>query len=77
MCPPNNGASKFATSLKNYLKRHRGIANPIVRSRDRCADGKAGVWWLGEKPATKLQPGLSVALAHNAIQPSAKVKRAA
>ena len=53
---PEGAASKIAGQLKKWLIAH-GHKAPIVRARERCKDGKGGVWWMQEAltPATVWQ----------------------
>lgn len=48
---PENRASGIAHAYMKWLKANIGAKQPIVRTKDRCDDGKGGVWWLGEKDA--------------------------
>jgi hypothetical protein len=46
---PEGRAGGIAHAYAKWLKKNVGAKQPIVRTKDRCDDGKAGVWWLGEK----------------------------
>lgn len=63
-CHPNKRAY-IARSYKKWLEHNMGVKNPIVSVKRECEDGKAGVWWLGEKeaapPKTMWQPLAKVA----------------
>ena len=47
VCPKGN-AGTIAPALSKWLKRN-GHKSPIVHTQQVCADGKGGVWWMGEK----------------------------
>jgi len=57
--------SCIARSYRKWLIEHGHAKNPLVRVKIKCDDGKAGVWWLGEKeaapPKTIWQPLAKVA----------------
>lgn len=50
---PQGKASGLASSFRRWLEK-RGHKDVVVRSRERCADGLGGVWWVKEeqKPRT-------------------------
>ena len=48
---PEGRAGGIAHAYAKWLKKNLGAKQPIVRTKDRCDDGKGGVWWLGEKEA--------------------------
>ena len=48
---PEGRAGGIAHAYAKWLKKNIGAKQPIVRTKDRCDDGKGGVWWLGEKEA--------------------------
>ena len=63
VCPAGT-ASRLAVQFRKWLT-VRGYSGVDVKARDRCADGKGGVWFLaGEiKPATRWNtPGNKPAL---------------
>ena len=46
---PSGKAGRIGQSLRDWLEK-RGHEAPVVRSKERCDDGKGGVWWLdGER----------------------------
>lgn len=50
---PTGRAGGLGSQLRKWLER-QGHTKPIVKSRERCADGNGGVWWIKaqEKPKT-------------------------
>ena len=61
---PEGRAGGIAHAYAKWLKKNIGAKHPIVRTKDRCDDGKGGVWWLGEKeakPAATVWVGLKKA----------------
>lgn len=61
---PEGRAGGIAHAYAKWLKANVGSKKPIVRTKDRCDDGKGGVWWLGEKeakPAATVWVGLKKA----------------
>ena len=44
-------AGRLSQQLRVWLCQ-RGIDAPLVRCKERCNDGKGGVWWLGQKNAS-------------------------
>lgn len=53
---PAGAASRLSAQYRNWLER-KGHKEPVVRARERCDDGKGGVWWIkeAEKPKTVWQ----------------------
>ena len=49
-------AARLSQGLRKWLER-RGQPGAVVRSKERCDDGKGGVWWLDgatvKRPKTK------------------------
>lgn len=54
-CHPE-AANRVSAGLRKWLMSHRGCKNPRVASKTHCADGKGGVWWLGERPEKTASP---------------------
>lgn len=61
---PEGRAGGIAHAYAKWLQHNIGAKKPIIRTKDRCPDGKGGVWWLGEKdakPATTVWAALKKA----------------
>lgn len=61
---PKGRAGSIANAYEKWLERNKVCKNPIIRTKRECDDGKAGVWWIGEKdakPATTVWAGLKKA----------------
>ena len=48
-------AGRLSQQLRVWLCQ-RGIDAPLVRCKERCNDGKGGVWWLGQKEEQPAKP---------------------
>jgi len=48
-------AGRLSQQLRVWLCQ-RGIDAPLVRCKERCDDGKGGVWWLGRKDERTAKP---------------------
>ena len=54
-------AGRLSQQLRVWLCQ-RGIDAPLVRCKERCNDGKGGVWWLGQKDERTAKPARPVKL---------------
>jgi hypothetical protein len=65
-------AAGLSNQLRKWLAR-RGHEAAVVRSKERCDDGKGGVWWLeGERAARPIRVKTTFA----SVAPMAKVSAA-
>jgi hypothetical protein len=69
---PSGKAGRIGQSLRDWLEK-RGHEAAVVRSKERCDDGKGGVWWLeGERAARPIRVKTTFA----SVAPMAKVSAA-
>ena len=62
-CPPGKACGAIANNLRKWLQ-GKGHANPDIRTKRECEDGKGGVWWMGEQAAKEAKPAKPKATKH-------------